>query len=48
MENKINLLQVTNPYLNYFQLAQRNLNQLIKEERLLKRVRKSRQQVKPD
>jgi hypothetical protein len=48
MENKINLLQATNPYLSYFQLAQRNLNQLIKEERLLKRVQKSRRPAKHD
>ncbi len=45
MENTINLQQRTNAYLRQFQLAQRNLNLLVKEERLLKRIQKSKRQV---
>ena len=43
MENMINLTQSTNGYLQHFYVAQKNLNKVIKEERLLKRIRKSKQ-----
>ena len=47
MENKINLFTSVNPYLRQFHVAQRNFNKLIEEERLQKRIQKSkRQQVK--
>lgn len=43
MGNVVNL-QRTNDYLQQFQLAQRNLNLLIQEERLHKRIQKSKRQ----
>lgn len=47
MENKINLFTSVNPYLRQFYVAQRNFNKLIEEERLQKRIQKSkRQQLK--
>jgi hypothetical protein len=43
MENMINLTQPANGYLQHFYVAQKNLSKVIKEERLLKRIRKSKQ-----
>jgi hypothetical protein len=49
MENKINLLASANPYLQQFNIAQVNLNKLIKEERLQKRIERSKRQLlKPE
>jgi len=48
MENMINLTPSTNRYLQHFYVAQKNLNKLIQEERLLKKIRKSRQQATRD
>ncbi len=45
MENKINLLSTSNPYLQHFTVAQMNLSKIIAEERLRKRIRKSKGQV---
>ncbi len=45
MENNINLTYTTNPYLKQFYVAQNNFNQLIKEERLNKRMQKSKRQL---
>lgn len=45
MENKIQLTPVFNSYLMNFQVAQFNLSQMIEEERLRKRVRRSRKQL---
>lgn len=45
MENNINLLYTTNPYLKQFYIAQSNFNQLIEEERLNKRMQKSKRQL---
>lgn len=42
MENKIELLRSDNAYLKQFYVAQRNLNRLIYEERLQKRLQKSK------
>lgn len=44
MENKINLFTSVNPYLRQFYVAQRNFNKLIEEERLQKRIEKSKRQ----
>ncbi|HEY9049598.1 MAG TPA: hypothetical protein VIN08_27050 [Ohtaekwangia sp.] len=46
MENNINLSILSNPYLRQFSIAQRNLNKLIEEERLQKRIRKSKRQAR--
>ena len=49
MENRINLTPSTNAYLQQFYVAQTNLSQQIREERLLKRIQKSKRQLlKPD
>ena len=48
MENMINLTQPANGYLQHFYVAQKNLNKIIKEERLLKRIRKSKQRSTND
>jgi hypothetical protein len=48
MENMINLAQPANGYLQHFFVAQKNLNKVIKEERLLKRIRKSKQRSSCD
>lgn len=48
MNQQNNSLSVTNSYLYHFQEAQQNLSELIREERLLKRIRKSREKVKTD
>ena len=40
MKNKVDLLTTTNNYLKQFYVAQLNLNRLIYEERLQKRVQK--------
>ena len=48
MENMINLTPSVNRYLQHFYVAQKNLNKLIEEERLLKKIRKSKQQVTRD
>jgi hypothetical protein len=45
MENNINLSSTTNAYLKQFYIAQNNFNQLIKEERLNKRMQKSKRQL---
>lgn len=45
MENKINLSPTANAYLKQFQVAQINLGKLIEEERMNKRMRRSRQRV---
>lgn len=42
MENMINLAQPANGYLQHFYVAQKNLNRVIREERLLKRIRRSK------
>ncbi|MEO5976942.1 MAG: hypothetical protein ABIS36_04845 [Chryseolinea sp.] len=42
MENRINLSPVPNGYLQQFSIAQYNLSSLIREERLLKRLVRSR------
>jgi len=42
MENRINLAPSVNDYLRRFYVAQNNLRQLIKEERLQKRIQKSK------
>jgi hypothetical protein len=44
MENKINLFTSVNPYLRHFHVAQRNFNKLIEEERLQKRIERSKRQ----
>ncbi|MEJ1241367.1 hypothetical protein WBG78_24680 [Chryseolinea sp. T2] len=43
MENRINLAPLPNSYLQHFSVAQLNLNSLIREERMLKRLVRSRQ-----
>jgi len=49
MENRINLSPSVNAYLQQFYIAQNNLNHLIKEERLRKRLQKSKRELlKPD
>ncbi|MBL0742606.1 hypothetical protein [Chryseolinea lacunae] len=49
MENRINLTPATNGYLQHFYVAQTNFRQLIEEERLKKRIQKSRRQLlKPE
>jgi hypothetical protein len=45
MENKINLSPSANPYLLSFQVAQFNLSKLIQEERLAKRMKKSKRKL---
>jgi hypothetical protein len=45
MENRINLTPVVNSYLRSFSVAQINFNRLIKEERLEKRLEKSKRQL---
>jgi hypothetical protein len=45
MENRINLTPSANPYLQQFYVAQTNLNYLIREERLRKRLQKSKRQL---
>ena len=45
MENRINLSTTTNSYLQHFYVAQTNFNRLIKEERLQKRLEKSKRQL---
>jgi hypothetical protein len=42
MKNKIDLLHSANTYLKQFYIAQVNLNQLIYEERIQKRIQKSK------
>ena len=42
MKNKANVLTTTNNYLKQFYVAQLNLNRLIYEERLQKRVQKNK------
>jgi hypothetical protein len=42
MKNKVDLLTTTNNYLKQFYVAQLNLNRLIYEERLQKRVQKNK------
>ena len=43
MENRINLSPLPNSYLVHFTVAQLNLNSLIREERTLKRLQRSKQ-----
>lgn len=45
MENRINLTPSTNAYLQQFFIAQANLSNLIREERMLKRLQKSKRQL---
>ncbi len=45
MENRINLTPSTNAYLQQFYVAQTNLSHLIREERMLKRLQKSKRQL---
>jgi hypothetical protein len=45
MENNTHLAHNANPYLKQFYVAQTNFNQLIKEERLNKRMQKSKRQL---
>jgi hypothetical protein len=46
MENTIKLQPNANPYLEHFQLALRNLNLLVQEERIQKRIQKSKRNQK--
>jgi hypothetical protein len=48
MVNMINLSPLRNEYLQHFYIAQRNLNKVIKEERLRKRIQKSKRQALND
>jgi hypothetical protein len=49
MENRINLTPSTNAYLQQFYVAQTNLSYLIREERMLKRLQKSKRELlKPE
>ncbi|HTF19398.1 MAG TPA: hypothetical protein VK658_15065 [Chryseolinea sp.] len=43
MENRINLSPLPNSYLLHFSVAQLNLNSLIREERMQKRLQRARQ-----
>lgn len=43
MNQQNNTIQMTNSYLFHFQEAQNNLRTLIREERLQKRIRKSKE-----
>ena len=43
--NQLNSNKPLNPYVYHFQLAQLNLTTLIQEERLQKRIRKSKQRL---
>jgi hypothetical protein len=43
MENRINLFSAPNSYLQQFYVAQVNLGYLIREERLRKKLQRSRQ-----
>lgn len=45
MENRINLSPTTNAYLQHFYVAQSNLNSLINEERMRKRLQKSKRDL---
>ncbi|MDH4091438.1 MAG: hypothetical protein OEV74_15300 [Cyclobacteriaceae bacterium] len=45
MENRINLSTQSNSYLQHFYVAQTNLNRLIVDERMLKRLEKSKRQL---
>ena len=45
MENRINLSPLPNSYLQHFSVAQLNLNSLIREERMLKRLQRSKQRI---
>ncbi len=45
MKNMINLTPSVNGYLQHFHVAQMNLNKVIKEERLLKKIRKRKQRA---
>ena len=42
MENMINLSPLRNGYLQHFYVALKNLNKVVKEERLRKRIQKSK------
>ena len=42
MENRINLSPSPNSYLQQFYVAQLNLSKLIREERLIKRLQRSK------
>ena len=42
MKNKVDVLTTTNNYLKQFYVAQLNLNRLIYEERMQKRVQKNK------
>lgn len=48
MEDMISLTPSVNGYQQHFYVAQKNLNKVIKEERLLKKIRKSRQRSSND
>jgi len=48
MENRINLSPAANGYLQHFQIAQMNLSRIINEERLRKRLQKSRKEPLSD
>lgn len=43
MNNQANSIKMIEAYLNHFQKAQNNYIDLVKEERLQKRIRKSKQ-----
>lgn len=45
MNNQANSIKMIESYFNHFQKAQSNLVDLIKEERLQKRIRKSKQKT---
>jgi hypothetical protein len=45
MNNQTNSIKMIESYLNHFQKAQINLVNLIKEERLQKRIRRSKQRL---
>ncbi len=45
MENRLILSPSPNAYLQQFIIAQKNLNHLVQEERILKRIQKSKRQT---
>jgi hypothetical protein len=48
MESMVKPTHSTNGYLQHFYVAQKNLKKVVAEERLLKKIRKSRQQSRYD
>jgi hypothetical protein len=48
MESMINPTHSKNGYLQHFYVAQKNLKKVVEEERLLKKIRRSKQQSRYD